>query len=203
MQQFTLPLEFDTAGDHAFIIAPILGPAIDQLSNWQNWPHGAAILVGQPRSGKSSMGQAFLKASGGLFQDDADLLEDEKLFHLWNRAKNERRPILMASGKPVGEWQVQLPDLRSRLAASQMISIPPPDDELVEGLVRHFFVRRGTAVTQDAIDFLLKRVERSYAFIETLADYMERVSRERQQPVNRAVARDALEQMESSKGDDD
>ncbi len=197
MNQFALPLELDTGAAGEFLVGPANAIAVEQLRNWSAWPHGTAILIGPTRSGKTNMGTAFHRQSGGLWQDDADRIEDERLFHLWNRARNEGRPFLMASRLPVARWQVELPDLRSRLAASQLIEIAPPDEAMIDALLRQYFIRRGTAATEDAIDYTVKRLQRSYATAEMVAHMMEGESRERQRPVNRAIAQAVLARIDA------
>ena len=141
------------------------------------------------------MARSFARESDGHVCDDAAECDDDTLFHLWNRAQEEQRPLLLVSARPVAEWDIDLPDLQSRLAASQLIEIPPPDEEMLAGLLQKYFVQRGLTISDDALAFLGKRIERSYLFVQQLARKMDRLAIERKKPVTLGIARSALEQL--------
>jgi chromosomal replication initiation ATPase DnaA len=64
------------------------------------------------------------------------------------------------------DWNISLPDLKSRLATAQIILLDQPDDELAEQLMLKLFRDRGTSIGIDALAYALRRIERSYAGIE-------------------------------------
>ena len=101
--------------------------------------------------------------------DDADSLDDEVLFHRWNAALDAGQSILMLSTKAPAEWDVELADLRSRLGASQLLEIAAPDDELIGQLLLKHLHDRGTSIGPEALNYVVKRVERSHAALEELA----------------------------------
>ncbi|MGJ3626479.1 hypothetical protein AB5I41_05515 [Sphingomonas sp. MMS24-JH45] len=85
-----------------------------------------ALLVGPPGSGRTLLAGIFARLSGGQVIDDAERHAEADLFHAWNRAQVERRPTVIVAAAPPPEWDVQLPDLRTRLAASPLARIGPP-----------------------------------------------------------------------------
>jgi hypothetical protein len=195
VSQIALPLDaVSSAKDNSYIVTDANAEAHYYLQNWQSWPNLTAILVGDPSSGKSAMARKFEHDSGGYIADDAELVADTDLFHLWNRAKEERKPLLFVSGKPISEWNVELPDLKSRLAASLLIEINSPDEAMIEGLLQQYFSLRGLSVSKEAILYLNKRMERSYRNIQLLAQKMDNLAIERKKPINRGIAMEALSQ---------
>lgn len=66
MKQLRLPLVYDQQ-DHAgaFIIAQPNRVAAMLIDNWQEWPNRAALIIGPPGCGKSSLGRAFATHLGG------------------------------------------------------------------------------------------------------------------------------------------
>lgn len=169
MQQIALPLDkLRSGGSDSLIITPSNAEAFAALGNHGAWPGHCAILVGPPRSGKSLMARYFA-GQGGEVIDDAGALADEQLFHRWNAALAADRSILLLSAKPPAEWAVELPDLRSRLGASQLLEIDAPDDELIGQLLLKHLHDRGTSIGPDALAFVTKRIERSHAAIEGFA----------------------------------
>jgi Bacterial dnaA protein len=169
MQQIALPLDkLRSGGSDSLIITPSNAAAFAALGNHAAWPGHCAILVGPPRSGKSLMARYFT-GQGGEVIDDADALPDEALFHRWNAALEAGRSLLLVSAYDPADWSVELPDLRSRLGASQLLEIAAPDDELVAQLLLKHLHDRGTSIAPDALRFVEKRIERSYAALEKFA----------------------------------
>jgi hypothetical protein len=169
MRQIALPLDkLRASGSDSLIITPSNADAFAALGNEIAWPGHCAILVGPGRSGKSLMARYFA-GQGGEVIDDADALSDEELFHSWNGALEADKSILMLSTKAPAEWAVTLPDLRSRLAASQLLEIHAPDDELIQQLLLKHLHDRGTSIGPDALSYAVKRIERSHAALEEFA----------------------------------
>ncbi|MFM2409923.1 MAG: hypothetical protein RL481_751 [Pseudomonadota bacterium] len=111
----------------------------------------------------------YFAGQGGDVVDDAEMLPDETLFHQWNAALAADRSLLLVSAKNPVEWAVTLPDLRSRLAAAQLIEIDGPDDELVEQLMLKHLYDRGTSIGPDTLNFVAKRIERTHSALEDFA----------------------------------
>lgn len=199
MSQIALPLDTALAAhDDGYIVTGANAGVHDHLQNWKNWPNLTAILVGDKAAGKSAMARQFGRDSGGYIVDDVTGMSDDDLFHLWNRAKQEQKPLLLTALESVSGWDVQLPDLKSRLAASLLIEIGPPDEAMMEGLLQKYFALRGLSISEDALSYLGKRMERSYQDIQLLAQNMDVLAIERKRPITRAIAAEALAQHQSA-----
>lgn len=191
MSQIALPLSAAaTAG--TIVVGPSLQGVLDALAAAPTWPFRTAILAGPPRSGKSLLARWFAASGQGEAIDDADLLDEQALFHRWNRAQADGVPLLLVSGKAPGQWQVTLPDLASRLGAALLLEIAAPDDELLAGLIEAHAARLGMVLPEGATGYLLPRIERSHAAVEALAATIDRLSLERKAPVTISLLRDAL-----------
>jgi chromosomal replication initiation ATPase DnaA len=166
--------------------------AIDAFARASEWPFRTAILVGPPRSGKSLLVRWFTSNGLGEAVDDADRQDEDALFHRWNRAQASGVPLLLASGRPLGDWQVALPDLASRLGAALRLEITLPDDAFLRDLLDDQARRRGLVLGEGASQWLLPRIERSHAAVETVVETIDRLSLERKQPVTISLLRDAL-----------
>ncbi len=198
MTQIALPLDTAlSAKDDGYIVTDVNAQVHGYLQNWQSWPNLTAILVGDSGSGKSAMALQFEQDSSGYIVDNAEMMADADLFHLWNRGKEERKPLLLTSAKPISEWNVQLPDLKSRLAASLLIEIDSPDEAMIEGLLQKYFSLRGLSISEDALSYLRKRMERSYRNVQLLAQQMDNLAIERKKPITRAIAMEALSQLQA------
>jgi hypothetical protein len=169
MKQIALPLDtLRSGGPDSLIVTDSNAAAVAALGASERWPGHCAILVGPPRSGKSLMARYFI-GRGGESIDDADSLDEETLFHRWNAARDAERSILLLSTKLPAEWGVNLPDLRSRLGASQLIEISAPDEELINQLILKHLRDRGTSIGPEALSYAVRRIERSHVAVEDFA----------------------------------
>ena len=146
----------------SFIEAPSNQGALNGVRSWPAWPSPAVLLLGPEGTGKTHLGEAWLKASHGVFLDDAHTRGEDTLFGFINRALRGDIPgLLLASRVPPTDWGVSLPDLRSRLSAMPKIELFEPDDDSLRPITRALFQRRGREVTTDVVDYLLKYSDRS------------------------------------------
>ncbi|KUR80332.1 ATPase [Novosphingobium sp. Fuku2-ISO-50] len=197
MTQIALPLELP-GGDETIVGGPSLQPVFAALQASEAWPYHTAVLSGPPRSGKSLMARWFAASGAGEAIDDADRIDEVALFHHWNRAQAEGHALLLVARYPVVSapdstgWHIALPDLASRLGAALPLMIGAPDDALLRALLGEHARRRGLALGEAVLDWLLPRIERSHAAAEALIMTLDRLSLERKAPVTLALAREAL-----------
>jgi hypothetical protein len=191
MSQIALPLA-PGGPPERILLGASNQPVIDALGRAADWPFRTAVLVGPPRSGKSLIASWFAASGAGEAVDDADALPEDELFHRWNRAQASGTALLLVSGAAPGAWRVTLPDLASRLGSAWLLRIGAPDDALLAELLEDYARRRGLSLGVGAVEWLLARLERSYAAAEELVAAADRLSLERKQPVTLALLRDAL-----------
>jgi chromosomal replication initiation ATPase DnaA len=191
MTQIALPLTL-AGSTERIVVSASNHAAIEAFARAADWPFRTAILAGPRRSGKTLLARWFAAAGIGEAVDDADRMAEDVLFHRWNRAQATGTPLLLVSGAAPGEWRVALPDLASRLGAALLLELGPPDDALLAKLVEEHAARRGLALSETAAAWLLPRLERSHAAVETAVAEADRLSLERKQPVTISLLRDAL-----------
>jgi chromosomal replication initiation ATPase DnaA len=187
--QLTLTFEHRTSlSGEDFLIAPCNREAVQWLDRWQSWPSPVLVLYGPAGCGKTHLTHVFLAATGGrditdefshdddpsayLSQSGAFVVEgiealladgsDEKLFHLYNVARELDAKILFTAESPPSRWETKLPDLASRFKAATAIGIGPPEDELIGALLVKHFSDRQLKVDEDVIPYVLARMERSF-----------------------------------------
>ncbi|MGX7952155.1 ATPase [Tsuneonella sp. HG249] len=196
MAQIALPLTRRRAEDPARIVVGNANrAAVDALSDPAAWPYGTAILAGPRRSGKSLLAR-WAEGQGIETIDDADAVEETDLFHRWNRAQESGRALLLVTGRD--PWQIVLPDLRSRLGAALHLTIGVPDDAMLEALIEAHAEALGLAIGEGAPNYLVPRLERSFAGVEAVVATIDRLSLERKVPPTLSVWRDALEAVQGA-----
>lgn len=194
MSQIALPLQRVSGGPARIVLGAANGPVAEALGHPESWPFRTAVLTGPPRSGKSLFARWFVDSAKGDAIDDAQALDEAELFHRWNRAQEQGRPLLIVGGEP--PWEIALPDLKSRLGAALQLEIGPPDDAMAADLIRSLAEERALPLGEEAAQYLVPRAERSYLQLEKLVEAIDTLSLERKAPPTLAVWRAALEAVE-------
>ncbi|WP_296598753.1 chromosomal replication initiator DnaA [Phenylobacterium sp.] len=194
-----------------FVRGPSNADAVAAVETWPVWRDGALALVGPMGSGKTHLARAWAEMAGAAILDawspDVQaaagrpvLLEDadrapatEGLFHLINLAARPGGGLLItARSRPAG-WPAALPDLRSRLNALPVAEIEPPDDEVLEGVLRKFFRDRNIRPPEAVYRYLLTRMNRSIPDAAEIVCRLDEAGDEGFRPVTRALARQILD----------
>lgn len=194
MRQISLPLDRPDQGrGDAFLVSDANRIAVRHLEGWRGWPLAISVLSGPPLSGRSTLGRQFAAMSGGTVIDDAQGQDDQRLFNAWNEAQTARRPLLMIGGSAPGQWPVALPDLRSRLAAVPHVAIEQPDEALARALIERALISAGAGYAADLPEWLLRRIERSYAGIAAATRLLDEAALSSGRKISVAMAKEALQ----------
>ena len=173
--QIALPLDWPQAQDDSrFILSEANSAAFDHFRHWSLWPVKATLLTGPRRSGRSLLARAFVARVNGRLFDQAESRDEEELFHAWNASQDSGHPLVMIVDKVPPEWEVTLPDLRTRLAITPVARIEQPDDALFQSIIRLLFTDRGLHIPEEALKYIGERVERSYWMAERVVEAIDR-----------------------------
>jgi len=152
-----------------FHVAPSNAAAVTMLRARDRWPAPAILLLGPTGSGKSHLGEAFAATEEGQFIDDAEGWPEDTLFYTINQAlSGEIAGLLLASATPPTAWDLQMPDLRSRMNAMPVIHLSEHDEATLEPILRELFEQVGRQVSADVVDFMLRNTERSVDALRVL-----------------------------------
>lgn len=195
MNQIALPLNWPVADrEEDFLLSDANRAAFDHFTRWALWPVMATLLTGPRKSGRSLLGRIFVRKTGGRLFDNAESHEEEALFHAWNDAQARRKPLLIIAAAPPPRWEIALPDLRSRLAATPQVEIGPPDDALLGDLIVKLLGDRGIAVPPDLPDYLVPRIERSYVAALKIVDILDQALLSHHRRMTVPMAKKALDE---------
>lgn len=194
MRQISLPFDRPDQGtDDEFLVSEANHIVVRHLENWRDWPLAISVLSGPPLSGRSALGRHFVAISGGTLIDDAQDQDERTLFNAWNEAQTARRPLLLIGDAPPEQWQVALPDLRSRLAAAPHVAIEEPDEALARALIERALAVAGAGYAPDLPEWLLRRIERSYAAIAAVTRLLDEAALSSGRKISAAMAKEALQ----------
>lgn len=194
MNQIALPLDWPVADrEEDFLLSESNRAAFDHLRRWSLWPVMATVVTGPRKSGRSLLGRIFARKTGGRLFDNAERQDEEALFHAWNDAQERRKPLFIVADAPPPAWEIALPDLRSRLAATPQVAILPPDDALIAQLIVKLLGDRGIAVSSEIADYLVPRIERSYVSVLGVVDILDQAMLSHHRRMTVPLARRALE----------
>jgi hypothetical protein len=175
VDQIALPLDWPQAQDESrFILSEANRDAFDHFRHWSLWPVKATLLTGPRRSGRSLLARSFVARVNGRLFDQAESRDEEELFHAWNAAQDSGHPLVMIVDKVPPEWEVTLPDLKTRLAVTPVARIEQPDDALFRSIIRLLFADRGLHIPDEALKYVGERVERSYWMAERVVEAIDR-----------------------------
>lgn len=173
--QIALPLDWPQGDDSSrFIVSDANREAFEHFRRWTMWPVRATLLTGPRRSGRSLLARGFVERVGGRLFDCAERHDEETLFHAWNQAQDSGRPMVMIVDELPPLWEIRLPDLRTRLAATPITRIGQPDDVLFPALIERLFADRGLHIPAEALRFISARVMRDYFTAERVVEAVDR-----------------------------
>ena len=157
------------------------------INKWPKWEKNFLNISGEKFSGKTHLVNIFLKKFNGI-RVQSNVLNDDKLkeikphqnivledlssdvdenliYTLFNIVEQDNKFLIITSTKPIAEINFQLEDLRSRTKNCLLAKIDNPDDELMFALILKNLSDRQITLDKKLIDFIIKRIERSYGKI--------------------------------------
>ena len=100
--------------------------------------------------------------------------------------------LLIVTETPISEIKFKLPDLVSRSKNSLLAKIDPPDDELIFALILKNFSDRQITLDKKLIDYIVKRIDRSYSKIKEFIYKVDEMSLKQKKPINLKTIKELL-----------
>ena len=122
----------------------------------------------------------------------ARAFDEHALFHLLNLAREDDAFLLLTSRVVALDWQPAIRDLYSRIKALPVISLSPPDDDILRAVLVKLFADRQLAIEENVIGYIASRIERSFASARSTVERLDTEAMRRKRPVTRALAAEIL-----------
>lgn len=219
IQQLTFDLPAEQRLSRAdFCVSPANALALAAIEGWRTWPNNKMLVIGPEGAGKSHLAHIWandtnavlmpaanlaatdiptLAAHTAIGIEDADTVAGDPaaeaaLFHLHNMVATTGR-LLLTAKTPPRDWGLTLPDLSSRMQATALTRLEPPDDALLTAVLAKLFADRQLTISANLIPYLVVRMDRSISVARSLVDALDTRALAQHRPITRAMAGEILD----------
>tara|TARA_B100001123_G_scaffold434007_1_gene559782 strand:- start:659 stop:1318 length:660 start_codon:yes stop_codon:yes gene_type:complete len=188
--------------------------AYDFVNSWPKWLKRIANIFGPTGSGKTHIASILKNKTSTLEVQSHELSDkiffeyktkeallienlDEKisenlLFSLWNLALQDNKYLLTTSIKPISAYKFKLPDLKSRVDSCISIGLKLPNDDLISVILAKNFSDKQINVEKKQIDYIIKRIDRSYEKISKFISILDKYSLKKGNPITLKLIKEVL-----------
>ena len=192
--------------DNDFFVSSSNKHLYDFLNNWPNWEKNFININGENFSGKSHLINIFIKKFKGVIfnaktfnnenlsnlnlyenivLENLDENINEKLIYsLINFVEQNNKYLIVTTHKPIVDTNFNLIDLKSRSKSFLIQNIKKPDDELIFALLVKNLSDRQIIIEKKLINYVVKRIHRSYSKIFDFIYKIDEMSLKRKKPIN-------------------
>ena len=161
--------------------------AFNLIESWPKWEKNILNIYGEKYCGKSHLSEIFIKKNKGIILnsqkiqinydknlrfyeniilDNLEYINDENiLYSIFNFVEQFNKYLIINSINPINLVNFSLPDLKSRVKNCIFAKIDKPDDDMIFALILKHFSDRQIKIEKKIIEYITKRIERSYGKI--------------------------------------
>ena len=186
----------------------------DFLNIWPKWERNFVNITGEKFSGKTHLMNIFLQKNKGIKIDgksfgDDDLkkmkiyeniiienlssdVNEKLLYSLFNLVEQDNKFIIVTSVIPLVNIAFNLEDLKSRAKNFILLNIEKPDDKLIFAIILKNLSDRQISLDEKFIDYIIKRIERSYSKIFEFIYKIDEISLKNKKSINLKIIKEVL-----------
>ena len=190
--------------------------AFNLIETWPKWEKNILNIYGEKFSGKSHLSEIFKKKNKAIIiktheinenffnkirfheniiLDNLDYISNEKiLYSLFNFTEQFNKYLIINSISSINSINFTLPDLKSRVKNCIFAKIDKPDDDMVFALVLKHFSDRQIKIEKKIIEYIAKRIERSYGKILDFIYKVDQFSLINKKPIDYKSIKQILEE---------
>ena len=189
--------------------------AYNLLFSWPKWEKKILNIYGERNSGKTHLIKIFLQKNNGIILDPLKLkdyeleeirfneniilenieknLDENLLYSLIDIIEKYNKFLILTSNKSLIDLNIKLKDLKSRLKNCLFAEIDKPDDILIKALITKNLADHQISIDSKLIDFISKRITRSYDKIREFVCTIDKISLKKKKPINIKIIKEILE----------
>ena len=200
--------------DQDFYVAKSNEFSFKLLNSWPKWEKNFVNLIGQKFSGKSHLVNIFLEKFKGIkieaneltndtlkqikifeniiIENFNDQIDENLFFTLLNIIDQDNKYLILTSKNPIVNYSFKLNDLNSRSKNFLLCNIEKPGDDLIFALILKNLSDRQISIDKKLVDFIIKRIDRSYGKIFDFIYKIDKISLKRKKPIDFKIIKEAL-----------
>ena len=201
--------------DQDFYVSNSNKHSFSLLTSWPKWDKNFINLIGEKFSGKSHLISIFLEKYKGIKINSKDInndflkkmkiyeniivedlnekINEKLLFTLINIIDQDNKYLIVTSTIPIVDFKFKLNDLNSRSNNFILSQIEKPGDDLIYALILKNLSDRQISIDQKLIEFIIKRIDRTYGKISDFIYKIDEISLKRKKPIDFKIIKEALE----------
>ena len=186
----------------------------DLLNNWPKWEKNFLNISGEKFSGKTHLINIFLKKYKGtkieanllcdndfkkikifqniILENVSEKINENLFFTLCNIVEQDNKYLIVTSESSIVSIDFKLNDLKSRSKNFLLQNIDKPDDELLFALILKNLSDRQISIDKKLIDYIIKRIDRSYGKIVDFIYKIDEVSLKKKRSINLSTIKEVL-----------
>ena len=215
LNQLILNFDYDqNFKDQDFYVSKSNEFAFKLLNSWPKWEKNFVNLIGEKFSGKTHLINIFLKKFKGIkieaneinneflkkikvfeniiIENFNDKIDENILFTLLNIIDQDNKYLILTSKNPIVDYSFKLNDLNSRSKNFLLCNIEKPGDDLMFALILKNLSDRQISIDKKLVDFIIKRIDRSYGKIFDFIYKIDKISLKRKKPIDFKIIKEAL-----------
>ena len=215
LNQLILNFDYDqNFKDQDFYVSKSNEFAFKLLNSWPKWEKNFVNLIGEKYSGKTHLINIFLKKFKGIkieaneidneflkkikvfeniiIENLNDKIDENLLFTLLNIIDQDNKYLILTSKNPIVDYYFELNDLNSRSKNFLLCNIEKPGDDLMFALILKNLSDRQISIDKKLVDFIIKRIDRSYGKIYDFIYKIDEISLKRKKPIDFKIIKEVL-----------
>ena len=200
--------------DQDFYVSKSNEHSFKLLNSWPKWNKNFVNLIGEKFSGKSHLVNIFLEKFNGIKLNASEInnqsltkikiyenivienlnkkIDENLFFTLLNIIDQDNKYIILTSKNPIVDYSFKLNDLNSRSKNFLLCNIDKPGDDLMFALILKNLSDRQISIDKKLVDFIIKRIDRSYGKIFDFIYKIDKISLKRKKPIDFKIIKEAL-----------
>jgi len=188
--------------------------AFQLIDNWPKWEKNILNIYGEKFSGKTHLSNIFLSKNNGIKVDEnninneifkklklyeniiidnySNITDENLMYSIFNLVDQDNKYLIINSIKPINEIIFKLDDLKSRSKNCLFAKIDQPDDDLMFAIILKSFSDRQIQVDKKLIDFIIKRIDRSYGKIADFIYKVDELSLKKKKAIDLKIIKEIL-----------
>jgi chromosomal replication initiation ATPase DnaA len=216
-QQKVLNFKFDNSyNEKDFILDSSNEKALLFFNKFPDWENKLINLVGSEKSGKTFLLKILNKKNDFYYLNtfpenneefdklfnferfllDVNELDELKFFSILNHCIINDKFLVVTSLVPLTQLNLSLPDLKSRIKQFYILNIEIPSDQLIYSLILKFFSDNQVIIKKELIEFIVKKIDRSYPRINQFLVKLNDLSIERKKKIDFKLINEIIDAME-------